>query len=333
MQPTWSPITCSIDLEQPGRRVGKLTLPIAHTGTSVDIPIAVFVNGEGPSVLMTGAVHGDEYDGPITLSRMVRELDLAKIKGRLIIVPVLNQLAMRAGTRVSPIDRADLNRSFPGDPAGSPSQILAHFVATRLVPLVDAVVDCHTGGSFTNWIPLVMMHPLADADQHEKTLALIQAMRPPLGVVLNESEKPGMFDTYVEQQGKIFVCCEFGGGTMTMPTLAVAGVCLRNALRHFGMLDGAVETPVWPDFPEPRVMQSPDLDWAVAATRDGMYEPIVELGQAVTRGQVLGYVHPLDDLDSEPVPAHSPIDGVLFFRPASSRVETGTRLGMIARDL
>ena len=329
--PTWSAITCDVDFDRPGRQLGKISVPLPGTETSIHIPVAVFNNGTGPSVLMTGSVHGDEYDGPITLSNLVRTLRLEDIKGRLIIIPVLNQLAMRAGNRVAPIDRLDLNRSFPGDPEGTPTQMLAHWVATRLVPLVDAVVDSHTGGSYTTWIPLVMMHPVADKAQYEKTLDLIKAMRPPLGVVLNESEKPGMFDTFVERQGKVFVCAEYGGGTMTMPTLAVAGVCLRNALRHFGMLAGELETCDWPF--GPRIMQSPDLEWAVAATQAGIYEPIVELGEPVEKGQLLGYVHPIDDLTIDPAPAYAPIDGVLFFRPASARVEVGTRLGMVCRDL
>ncbi|TKT74590.1 succinylglutamate desuccinylase/aspartoacylase family protein [Aquamicrobium sp. LC103] len=333
MLPAWSPVHSTIDLDAPGKRFGKIVLPLPGLGETVEIPIAVFARGEGPTVLMTGAVHGDEYDGPITLLRIARSLELDHVNGRLIIVPVLNQLAMRAGQRVAPIDRLDLNRSFPGDPEGRPSEILAHWLATRLVPIVDAVVDAHTGGSFTNWVPLAMMHPLADADQHRRTMTLIEAMRPPLGVVIDESDKPGMFDTYVERRGKIFVCCEFGGGTMTRRSLDVAGVCLRNALRHFNMLPGELETPVWPEFDGPRILQAADLDWVVASRRDGIYEPVVELGQAVAKGQVLGYVHPIDDLEAEPAEARAPIDGVLIFRPASSRVEKGTRLGMIARDL
>jgi N-alpha-acetyl-L-2,4-diaminobutyrate deacetylase len=320
-------------LTAPGKSIGKIVVPLPGTGATVDAPIAVFTRGEGPCVVMTGAVHGDEYDGPIALSHLVRTLDLETIHGRLIVIPVLNQLAMRAGTRTSPLDRLDLNRSFPGRPDGLPSEILAHWVATRIVPIADIVIDSHTGGTFTNWIPLVMMHPVADPAQYEKTLGLIKAMRPPLGVVLNESEKPGMFDTYVEQQGKVFVCCEFAGGTMTRASLDVAGACLRNALRHVGMLPGAAETQSWPGFAGPRLMQSPDLEWAVSAEQDGIYEPVVELGEEVRENQVLGYVHSISDLTIEPWPARAPIDGVLFFRPASSRVEKGTRLGMIARDL
>lgn len=333
MLPQWSPVTTTIDFDRQGRQVGTASLPLRGTDEVVAIPLAVFNNGPGQTVLMTGAVHGDEYDGPITLSNLVRSIDLAEVKGRLIIVPFLNQLALRAAQRVSPVDRLDLNRSFPGDPTGSPSQVLADWVATRLVPLADVVIDSHTGGTLTSWIPLVMMHPVPDKAQYERMVNLIRAMRPPVGVVLNESDKPGMFDTFVEQQGKVFVCCEWGGGTMTRQTLDVAGVCLRNALRYLGMMAGDVETPKWPGFAGPRMMRAPDLDWAVAAQRSGVYEPIVELGADVEEGQTLGYIHPLDDLTQAPEPIAAPVSGTLFFRPASSRVDVGRRLAMIARDL
>jgi N-alpha-acetyl-L-2,4-diaminobutyrate deacetylase len=333
MLPEWSAVTTDVDFDQPGKQIGRIVLPIRGMDEAIDIPIAVFSGGEGPTVLLTGAVHGDEYDGPIALSNLVRSIDAARVKGRLIIVPFLNQLALRAAQRISPLDQMDLNRSFPGDPAGRPSEMLAHWVATRLVPLADVVIDSHTGGTKTSWIPLVMMHPVADTEQYGRMLDLIRAMRPPVGIVLNETDKPGMFDTYVEQQGKVFVCAEWGGGTMTRATLDIAGVCLRNALRYFDMLDGEPETAIWPAFPGPRLMQAPDLEWAVAAETHGVYEPLVELGTVVTEGQVLGKLHPIDDLGRDPQPIGAPVSGTLFFRPASSRVEAGRRLAMIARDL
>jgi N-alpha-acetyl-L-2,4-diaminobutyrate deacetylase len=333
MQPLWSPASLSIPLDRPGRTLGHIVVPLAGLSEVLRIPIAVFNGGPGKTVLMTGAVHGDEYDGPITLSNLVRTLDPGRVHGRLIVIPFLNQTAVRAGQRVSPLDRLDLNRSFPGDPRGTPSQVLAHWVATTLVPLADVVIDSHTGGTFTSWIPLVMMHPVADPGQYERMLSLIRAMRPPLGIVLNETDKPGMFDTFVEQQGKVFVCAEWGGGTLTQETLAVAGVCLRNALRFLDMMDGEPENPVWPAFPTPRLMQAPDLEWAVAAGRDGVYEPVVELGREVAEGEVVGYLHPIDDLSIPPEPIKAPVSGTLFFRPASSRVEPGRRLAMVCRPL
>ena len=80
------------------------------------IPIAVIRGAPGPTALLTGGNHGDEYEGPIALFDLARTLDPADLTGTVIIVPALNLPAFRAATRTSPIDRGNLNRSFPGSP-------------------------------------------------------------------------------------------------------------------------------------------------------------------------------------------------------------------------
>ena len=87
------------------------------------VPITVIKNGDGPTALMTGANHGDEYEGPIALQELAATLKPADVTGRVIIVPFFNYPAFRAGTRTSPIDRGNLNRLFPGKPAGPVVQL------------------------------------------------------------------------------------------------------------------------------------------------------------------------------------------------------------------
>lgn len=333
--PTWSPVTCSIDLDTPGRRIGKVRVPIRGTeAAELVLPIAVFANGEGPTVLLTGGVHGDEYEGPLALSHLVRSLPLKSVKGRVIILPFLNQPALRVAQRRSPIDCLDLNRSFPGSPEGSSSEVLAHWLSSQIVPRVDAVIDMHTGGVAGVWLPLAMMHPQQDRKFHSRMLATLAALRAPVGIVLDESEKGGMFDSYVESQGKIFICCEFGGGTLTRPSLEVAQMCARNTLRHFGMFGGEFETPDWPGWGRPRLLQALDSTrQAVAARTSGLFEPRVDLGATVKKGDVIALIHPIDDLSSDPEEVKAPQAGILFHRRASSRIEAGDRVGMVANEL
>ncbi len=77
------------------------------------IPVmAVVGEGPGPTVLMIGGVHGDEYEEPIALSRLYRALDPAALAGRVIFLAALNAPAVREAARVSPLDNANLNRAF-----------------------------------------------------------------------------------------------------------------------------------------------------------------------------------------------------------------------------
>lgn len=90
------------------------------------IPVTVVRNGEGPA-LLTGGNHGDEYEGPIALSDLARSLKPEDVTGAVIIVPAMNYSAFLSGTRTSPIDRGNMNRSFPGAPDGTVTQKIADY--------------------------------------------------------------------------------------------------------------------------------------------------------------------------------------------------------------
>ena len=117
-----SPVKSTIDFEQDGLQHGFLKLPHSHDESaygSVMIPISIAKNGEGPTALLTGGNHGDEYEGPIALFDLAQTIDPRQIRGRVILVPAMNYPAFQAGKRTSPIDSGNMNRSFPGNPEGS----------------------------------------------------------------------------------------------------------------------------------------------------------------------------------------------------------------------
>ena len=117
-----SPIAPTVDFDRDGVQHGFLRLPYSRDDSawgSVMIPIAVIRNGAGPAALLTGGNHGDEYEGPIALFDLARTLKAEEVRGAVIIVPAMNHPALVAGTRTSPIDRGNLNRSFPGRPDGT----------------------------------------------------------------------------------------------------------------------------------------------------------------------------------------------------------------------
>ncbi|WP_246230615.1 succinylglutamate desuccinylase/aspartoacylase domain-containing protein [Bradyrhizobium cytisi] len=79
-------------------------------------------------MLLTGGSHGDEYEGPLSLLKLARSLSPADVRGRIIILPMLNYPAVLGGTRVSPIDGVNMNRAFPGRSDGTLSQLIAHYL-------------------------------------------------------------------------------------------------------------------------------------------------------------------------------------------------------------
>ena len=142
-------------------RHGFLRLPYSRDDSawgSVMIPITVVANGEGPTALLTGGNHGDEYEGPIALFDLARRLRPEEVSGRVIIVPAMNYPAFRAGTRTSPIDKGNLNRTFPGRPDGTVTQKIADFFQRHLLPMADIVLDFHSGGRTLDFVPLSLIH-------------------------------------------------------------------------------------------------------------------------------------------------------------------------------
>ena len=100
--------------------------------------------------------HGDEYPGQVAILRLMRELDQQpeQVRGRLILIPALNVPAAKAATRLSPLDGKNLNRSFPGQADGTPTEMIAHYLTTVLFPLADIVIDIHTGGRSVDFYPV-----------------------------------------------------------------------------------------------------------------------------------------------------------------------------------
>ena len=111
-------VSIDIDLEADGKHFGNLKIPMSTNSAGwaqYFVPIISISNGEGPTVLLSGGNHGDEYEGQVTLMNLARNLDPTEIQGRIILIPMLNKPAALAGTRLSPIDGKNMNRAFPGD--------------------------------------------------------------------------------------------------------------------------------------------------------------------------------------------------------------------------
>src|SRR5690349_16011505 len=162
---TTSRIGNPIDFECDGKQLGYLRLPHSVHRSAyghLAIPIVHIGNGEGPCVLLMSGNHGDEYEGQIALGKLVRELEPRAIRGRVTILPAANLPAVRAGRRTSPIDEGNLNRTFPGDPDGTPTQMMAHFIETVLMRGADWVIDIHSGGSSLMYVPTVLTRSVPD---------------------------------------------------------------------------------------------------------------------------------------------------------------------------
>ncbi len=322
-----SPMSCTVPLDEDGVHHGFLRLPYSRDDSAwgaLMTPVSVVRNGDGPTALLTGASHGDEYEGPIALQHLALTLDPAAISGRVIIVPALNYPAFRAGTRTSPIDRGNMNRTFPGRPDGTVTEKIADYFQRVIVPMADIVLDIHAGGKTLDFVPFAMAHVLADKALEQECVAAMRAFNAPYSAMLLELDNVGMLDTAVEEMGKVFVSTELGGGgTATARSVAIAGKGVRNVLIHTGILDGEMEV-------EPsRNLNIPDDDCFVISEHEGLIEAVVDLGADVAEGDVIARIWPTDRTGIAPIDYRSKLSGMLAGRHFPGLVKAGDCMAVI----
>jgi uncharacterized protein len=323
-----------VDFDSDGKQIDWLYLHHSVTRSAygeIMIPIAIVKNGAGPTVLLMAGNHGDEYEGQIALVKLIRSLEPQHIRGRVIILPAANLPAAMAGARVSPVDAGNLNRAFPGDPDGTPTQRIAHYIDAVLLPMCDGFHDLHSGGSSLQYLPFASMRHSGDEDLDRRSLAALIAFAPPIAVIWAYNGT-GTYAASAANHRKVpNLGGEFGGGgTVDRAGVTMVETGIPRFLVHFGILpkDAAkpAETPT-------RLMEVKGRHYYVYAPDHGVFEPTVDLGQDVSAGQLAGHVHFVDNPGRDPVPCHFKADGMVICRRAMGRVERGDCVFHLATDV
>lgn len=319
-----------VDFDRPGKQVGFLNLPSSGHDDAwgvIRIPLTVIKNGDGPTVILQGGNHGDEYEGPIVLGEIIRDLDAQSINGRLIIVPAINLPAVEASLRVSPIDGLNFNRTFPGDFLGSITEQLSAYVNNVLFPLADAFIDLHSGGSSLSIIPSAIVEPCGDAALAGKIREAVFAFDAPMNVVISNFGDPRTSTASAVRAGLITVGTEMAGtGTVSREALAICRRGVHNVLAHLGVIRNGIA---------PEASQRPLHEIAgthsyVMATQAGIFEPYQGLGEPVQAGQPAGRIHFLSDPGRRPEDLFHGVDGIVYGLRHPGRVRPGNCCAVVA---
>lgn len=319
-----------IDFDRQGKQVGFLNLPSSVHDDAwgvIRVPLTVIANGSGPTVILEGGNHGDEYEGPIVLGELIRDLDPARVEGRLIIIPAINTPAVEASLRVSPIDELNFNRTFPGDALGSVTRQLSAYVNDVLFPIADAFIDLHSGGSSLSIIPSAIVEPSDDPALARANRAAVMAFGAPLNVVISNFGDPRTSTASAVRAGLITVGTEMAGtGTVSLPALRICRDGVRNVLGHLGVIEAA---PLPPSADRP-LYEIPGTHAYVMASQTGIFEAYHELGDAVSAGQPAGRIHFLTDPGRPPEELRYSADGIVYGRRHPGRVRPGNCCAVVA---
>lgn len=324
-----------LDLERPGKTFGHIALAQSTNVSGwgeLHIPIVGINSGEGPTVLLCGGTHGDEYESQLTLLRLVEEIDPAKVTGRLLVIPRLSGAASSEGTRLWP-DGTNLNRAFPGDPDGSVPSRLADFMTRVLFPLADAVIDVHSGGRSMSFAPMATIQVPEDRELRRAMLAAASAWLTDLCyVVMFAADGAGLLNVEAQHQGKVVATAELGGAAMVgVDTLAIAERGITNLLRHLRVLEGSPSTRADLGLAPTQYVEIEGSQNYLRARDRGLFEPRVAPGAAVCAGQVIGTMRFPDHPDRPSEDLLSPYTGFACVVRAMPACEIGDALVVVGR--
>lgn len=271
-----APVTIGGIATAPGERQ-IIDLPVAnlYTHEAVHMPVQV-VNGArpGPTLLVCAAVHGDEINGVEIIRRLLVYRGLARMRGTLLAVPIVNVHGFLDQSRYLP-DRRDLNRSFPGSQKGSVAARLANLFTEEVLVHADCGIDIHTGAIHRSNLPQIRAN-LDDA----ATLELARAFGVP--VIINANLRDGSLREAAASRGIPSLLYEAGEALRFDEVGIRAGLRgVQSVMRALNMLPARKRTG---RTVEP--VMARETRW-LRAPASGIVRAHATLGQRVKKGDVL----------------------------------------------
>jgi predicted deacylase len=328
--------TSGIDWEGPGARFYHVPFTLDGTWGRVRVPLYVACAARpGTTVVAIGGTHGDEYEGPVGLKNLIRDLDPGRlVAGRLIVIPVLNVPAFRAGRRESPLDGGNMNRAFPGDARGTITSRIARFVTDEVLARADVVLDIHSGGAGFEIFRTMSFHQVHDPVRFAAFRETALLFGTPFVMVYTSEMGTGLLTEEAEAMGKVTIGSELGFGASTdLAGVRWAHHGTLNVLRRHGLLDEPVVDLTAPGLDRQRVVAAIDIDRWITAPVSGISEPLVPIGAFVRAGTPVTRIHDFERLDEPPVELVADQDGYVMCRKFRAPTEQGEVVMVIAQEV
>jgi predicted deacylase len=327
----WTPLDFNAD----GKHCDWLRVPYSTDLSGygvVPIPAICIKNGDGPTALLIAGNHGDEYEGQVALAQLARQIEPVDVRGRIIILPSLNTPAVEAGRRVSPLDDGNLNRSFPGNPIGGPTAMIAHYVSTVLLSMADFAIDLHAGGRSCDYLPCALIRSGGSEEEQRALADLAAAFGAPVTSISDGSGGGGRstFSAVGQSFGVPVLTAELGGGaTLSRAGLAIAEQGVRRILKRWEILPDIEIDPASPT----RFMRVRGRGAFVYAMRKGLFEPAANLNAVVQAGELAGFIHAIDRPWQAPEPVVFSEDGMVACHRAPLLTAPGDCLYKLLVDI
>lgn len=321
----------TIDIHVEGKQHGFLTVPCVSARSAfgtVQVPVCVLRNGEGPTITLTAGSHGDEFDGQVALHRLIDSIDIEDINGCLIIAPTLNSLATLAQSRCTPLDGKDLDHCFPGNMSGSISEQIAAIVFEQIIEPASLVIEFQSGGASTRFTSMAAVHVNEENETlQKKAEQSMIAFGAPYSARLLPSHT-GSLAASVQANDKEFVVVYLGGGgSINASCLDIASIGCKNVLVHAGILKHDLVLRAT------RMLEVDSYKNYVIAPSAGMLEMCRDLGEEVHMGNPLAKIIQPGKTGVEPVVINADRNGILMAHHNAGLIEQGDCVAIVADEV
>lgn len=283
------------------KRYGVCEFPV--DGKPYRLPMwLVNGNADGPTLVVTGGVHAAEYASIAAALDLGRSLDPGNLRGRVIVVPVMNVSSFRARSiYVCPLDGKNLNRVFPGDANGTASEQIADWVFHNVISQANYYVDLHGGDLIEALVSFTIFFRSGNEQVDQMSLEMAKVF----GIhFLVCSETPGSTFCAASRAGIPSILAEAGGqGIWTPEDVARHRNGLDRLMRRLEMIAGGAPESV------PFTLLEQFL-W-LRSEHEGFWYPAVAVAENVKAGQELGHVKDCEGRVLQT--ATSPADGRVLF--------------------
>ncbi len=301
----------------PGEEV-QIDIRIARlpSHTWIDLPVFVFRSKlEGPSLLLTAGIHGDEINGIEIVRKLITRKMITPDRGTVIAIPLVNVYGFINNSRNLP-DGKDLNRCFPGGNDGSLAKQIAHIIMAEILPNIDYGVDFHTGGSRIANYPQIRA-----LISNEKNLELAKAFGAPY--IINSNLIDKSFRKAAAQIGKSILVYE-GGESLRIDHLAIQEG-MNGVIRLMNHLK--IKKSYLRKYKSTILRER---SWT-RAKMSGIFNAKVEYGDEVKKNQMIAVL--TDPYGNLRVPVKSPINGFVIGINNMPVVNAGDALFHIGKEI
>ncbi|OHX67452.1 succinylglutamate desuccinylase/aspartoacylase family protein [Flammeovirga pacifica] len=288
----------------------ELEVAKLHTRNSLKVPVIVERGKkDGPVLLLLGGVHGDESNGVAIVRDIIRKKYHKPKKGTVICIPIFNMFGYLNLSRAFP-DGRDLNRIFPGNKGGSLASQFAYKSTKEIAPLVDYVLDFHTGGSDRSNFPNIRCN-----FKEEREVALAKAFNAPF--MMHSTYIHHSIRETIHKMGKPIILFEGGKSLSLDKDVIECGVNgALNVMKYLNMQEGDLNSSQ-----KPILIQK--SKW-LRAPYSGIFEAMISNGEYVTKKTLIGRVSdPFGEFEKK---IYAPFDCHIFGLNTAPNVYKGDAL-------